>query len=119
MNASPWSFHWDKEALNEQPGFLYEYWIEEKTIGGSAVLAPDAQGRILTANGDYLVSYSGNNVATNDADNPIVVTNKYIWYKLPPTGGMGTDVIYGSGLFLVITGYIGGFVFKRRERRFK
>ncbi len=119
MSTSPWSFHWDKEALNEQSGFIYEYWIEELTVGGSEVLAPDEQGRILTADGNYLVSYSGNNVATNDEDNPIVVSNKYIWYKLPPTGGMGTDVIYGSGLFLVITGYIGGYAFKRRERRFK
>ena len=87
----------------------YKYYIEEVAVF-------DDQGHELPMD-DFIVTYSGNDVATNDPQNPILVTNKYIWYKLPATGGVGVDLIYVVGILLTITGLTGGIALKKRERR--
>lgn len=112
-----WKYHWGKTDLGERTDKLYEYWIEETKIGNATVNAPDAQGRIYSSDGDYLVTYSGNDVATNTADAPIIVTNEYIWYKLPDTGGIGTNGVCAAGILLAVGGLIGGAALDERERR--
>ena len=67
----------------------------------------------------YLVSIMNNDVDTNVPENPIVVKNTYIWYWLPDTGGMGATGYCITGLLLAMTGLIGGYALKRRERRFR
>ena len=65
----------------------------------------------------YLVSYSGNGAATNDPANPMLIKNKYIWYRLPETGGRGTAGIYVLGGFLTAMGIFSGCAVGRRRRR--
>jgi LPXTG-motif cell wall-anchored protein len=115
-NANNWTKSWSTkpregiEAINEASDRTYEYYVKEIKVNGVPV---DENGFA----GDYKVSYSGNNVQTNSSDNPILISNKYIWYRLPDTGGIGVDFIYAIGLFLMITGLIGGTALIRRERR--
>ena len=66
---------------------------------------------------DYLVTYIGNDVAANDADDPIVVENAYIWYKLPATGGHGSRRIYLFGAVFTVVGTISLSVLYRRRRK--
>jgi LPXTG-motif cell wall-anchored protein len=102
--------------------YLYKYHIEEEWIGSEPNKVGETaagSGKWVSNDGDYRVTYENNDVATNESGNPIVVTNTYIWYRLPETGGMGVDAIYVSGILLTLTGFIGGYAFKRRERRFR
>ncbi|SFX69408.1 carbohydrate binding domain-containing protein [Ruminococcus sp. XPD3002] len=131
-NTTGWKYYWnnttddrnhriDEDAQN----YLYKYYIEEVSIYDEAKgqwINVTNDAKLLTGESNdtdksYLVSYTGNGVATNDAANPILIKNKYIWYKLPATGGIGVDFIYAIGLFLMITGLIGGTALIRRERR--
>jgi len=131
-NKSGWTYYWnnttddpnhriDEDAQN----YLYKYYIEEVAIHDIANdqwinVTNDAMlltGESNDTDKSYLVNYMNNGVATNDAANPILVKNKYIWYKLPATGGIGVNFIYAIGLFLMITGLIGGTALIRRERR--
>ena len=124
-DGASWTYHWDNDRrrppgdphrINEDSAhYLYKYTIEEIAImkDGENWVEIDGEDE------DYLISYLNNEVATNTEDNPIVVKNTYIWYRLPETGGMGTDMFYGAGLFLITTGLIGGYAFRRRERRFR
>ncbi|MBQ9907084.1 MAG: fibro-slime domain-containing protein [Oscillospiraceae bacterium] len=113
-----WKYHWTNSSLNEEPDqYLYQYRVEEIRVGGVSVEPADAQGRIFTADGDYLVSYSGNDVAANTENSPMTVLNNYIWYKLPDTGGIGTDSVCAAGIMLAIGGFIGRIAYRKRERR--
>lgn len=131
-DGASWSYHWDNDLsrLTADPNdphyiyedhqhYLYKYHIEELWIDSEGNVINESDGKWLSDDGNYLVSYLSNDVATNDPDNPIIVKNAYIWYRLPETGGVGTDTIYGAGLFLITTGLIGGYAFRRRERRFR
>ena len=131
-DGESWTYHWDND-LSRPPGdphyiyedhehYLYKYHIEEIWIdheGNELHRIHEDEDKWVSADEDYVVTYLNNGVATNDADNPIIVKNTYIWYRLPETGGMGTDTVYGAGLFLITTGLIGGYAFRRRERRFR
>ena len=76
-------------------------------------------GNLMSADGDYLVTYSNNDISTNDPDNPIIVKNRYIWYKLPATGGLGVNALCTAGVVLILIGLTGGCAVKKRERRYK
>jgi hypothetical protein len=116
-SANGWAYFWknhdistsDPHYISEDNNYLYQYHIEEVAI-------LDSNGNPVNMD-DYLITYSGNDVATNDADNPITVTNKYIWYKLPATGGSGTGRIYFFGFVLTVTGIISVSALYRRKRR--
>jgi len=129
VNSDDWTYHWDNDLNTDDDhridednqNFLYRYWIEEISIGGepveSSVVEIGDGKNVSSTHPDYLISYDRQFVATNDEDNPILVKNKYIWYKLPATGGIGVDLIYALGILLAITGFIGGSALKIRERR--
>ena len=115
-----WKYSWNNTTLNENNNnYLYQYYIAETKIGGITVNEPDSMGRILSADGNYLVSYDNDFVAANTENSPITVTNKYIWYKLPATGGIGTDGVCVAGVILAISGFIGRVALRKRERRYK
>lgn len=113
-----WEYYWknhdipttDPHYISEDNNYLYQYHIEEVAILDSAGNPLDLA--------DYQITYSGNDVATNDKDNPITVTNKYIWYKLPATGGRGTAGIYFLGAALTTLGLLSGCAVYRRRRRY-
>ncbi|HNZ98568.1 carbohydrate binding domain-containing protein [Ruminococcus sp.] len=111
LSNGTWTKSWSTTDLAEDPNRKYEYYVKEIKVNGVPV---NSEGRA----GDFDVSYSGNNVQTNSADNPITITNKYIWYKLPATGGRGTTGIYVLGGFLTAMGILSGCAaYKRRRRR--
>ncbi len=120
-DGKKWGYHWTKQDLNEQNDVMYRYWIEEVKIGEediSTEVKVSGDDKIVESkHDDYLISYDRQFVSTNTENSPILVKNKYIWYKLPATGGIGVDFIYAIGLFLMITGLIGGTALIRRERR--
>ncbi len=131
LNAGDdWKKDWEKSDLialgkAEETGYIYEYWIEELKVGNSAVQNPAdfekaaSYADIRTADDEYLVTYDGNFVATNTAESPFKVTNTAIWYRLPDTGGVGTDTVYGAGVLLIVTGLMGGCALRKRERRYR
>ena len=102
--------------MSENPNRSYVYYVEELAIrpkGSTDDWIPINDARL----GDFDVSYNGNRVQTNTTDNPIVVQNKYIWYTLPATGGIGADKIVLLGLALTIIGVLSGCsVYSRRRR---
>ena len=119
-SSNDWKYSWNNTDLNEDNNNnLYQYYIAETKIGGITVNEPDSMGRILSADGNYLVSYDNDFVAANTENSPITVTNKYIWYKLPATGGIGTDGVCVAGVILAISGFIGRVALRKRERRYK
>ena len=114
-------YHWGKNDLNEESGYLYRYWIEEATIGDQTIatniVLNGEEKTVESTHDDYLISYDRQFVATNTEDSPILVTNKYIWYKLPATGGRGTTGIYILGTVLTTIGILSGCTAYRRRRR--
>ena len=108
--------NWTTAQLSENPNRSYVYYVEELAIrpkGSTDDWIPINDARL----GDFDVSYNGNRVQTNTTDNPIVVQNKYIWYTLPATGGIGADKIVLLGLALTIIGILSGCsVYSRRRR---
>jgi LPXTG-motif cell wall-anchored protein len=118
-------YHWSKSDLNEQPQTLYRYWIEEQLIGsdGNAVTVTtriELNGddkTVVSEHDDYTISYDRQFVSTNTEQSPILVKNKYIWYKLPATGGRGTTGIYILGSILTAIGILSGSALYRRKRR--
>lgn len=110
LSNGTWTKSWSTTDLAEDPNRKYEYYVKEIKVNGVPV---DSEGRA----GDFDVSYSGNNVQTNSADNPITITNKYIWYELPATGGRGTTGIYVLGGFLTAMGILSGCAAYKRKRR--
>ena len=117
-----WQYHWTKgsgaQDIQEQTGYRYRYYIEEKWIGSSSNQVVKNGDEIQSQDGEYLVTYLGNNVATNDADNPIVVNNRNISYRLPETGGRGKGRIYLFGSLLTSIGIIScSAIYRRRRRR--
>lgn len=102
-----WDKHLGKTDLEESSDHYirYIYYVEETGVDG------------MVSGVDYIVSYENNNVATNDADTPIIVKNKCIRYRLPETGGSGTDRIYFFGFVLTAIGIISGSALYRRKRR--
>ncbi|WP_303819978.1 carbohydrate binding domain-containing protein [Ruminococcus flavefaciens] len=130
--GSGWKYYWNNTTDDsnhrieeDAQNFLYKYYIEEVSIYDDAKdqwinVTNDAQlltGESNDTDKSYLVSYSGNGAATNDSDDPILVKNKYIWYKLPATGGRGTAGIYVLGGFLTAMGIFSGCAAGRRRRR--
>ena len=129
-DGKSWTYHWDNKPhppndphrIEEAHNCLYEYHIEEIWVDKNGnELTKDEDGNWVDENGKvlFLVSYMNNDIDTNVADNPMVVKNTYIWYWLPDTGGMGANGYYVTGLLLAMTGLIGGYALKRRERRFR
>jgi len=131
-NISGWRYYWNnttddpKHRIDEDAqNYLYKYYIEEVSIHDKTKdqwinVTNDVQlltGESNDSDKSYLVSYSGNGAATNDSDDPILVKNKYIWYKLPATGGRGTAGIYVLGGFLTAMGIFSGCAAGRRRRR--
>ncbi|PWJ14058.1 carbohydrate binding domain-containing protein [Ruminococcus flavefaciens] len=129
---SGWKYYWNNTTDDsnhrieeDAQNYLYKYYIEEvsihdKTNNQWINVTNDAQlltGESNDTDKSYLVSYSGNGAATNDSDDPILVKNKYIWYKLPATGGRGTAGIYVLGGFLTAMGIFSGCAAGRRRRR--
>ncbi|WP_173385275.1 carbohydrate binding domain-containing protein [Ruminococcus flavefaciens] len=129
---SGWTYYWnnttddpDHRIDEDAQNYLYKYYIEEVSIHDKTKdkwinVTNDAQlltGESNDTDKSYLVSYSGNGAATNDSDDPILVKNKYIWYKLPATGGRGTAGIYVLGGFLTAMGIFSGCAAGRRRRR--
>ncbi|WP_455529621.1 fibro-slime domain-containing protein [Ruminococcus sp.] len=102
-----WDKHLGKTDLDESSdhNIRYIYYVEETGVDG------------MDSGVDYIVSYENNNVATNDADTPIIVKNKCIRYRLPETGGSGTGRIYFYGIVLTAMGIISGSALYRRKRR--
>ena len=115
-------YHWGKNDLGEDSSnFLYRYWIEEVKIGDKSidtnVVLNGDEKTVVSEHNDYLISYDRQFVATNTENSPILVTNKYIWYKLPATGGRGTTGIYVLGAALTALGLFSGCAANRRRRR--
>ncbi len=114
-------YHWGKADLGEDSGYLYRYWIEEATIGDQTIatniVLNGEEKTVESTHDDYLISYDRQFVATNTEDSPILVTNKYIWYKLPATGGRGTTGIYVLGAVLTTFSILSGCAAYRRRRR--
>ena len=133
--ADPWKYHWDNqnpadtdhyldEVHTDTEKYLYIYHLEETWIDSegnviNTIVKEGEADKFISNDENYLVTYTDNDVATNTPGSPILVTNRYIWYKLPATGGAGADVFYGTGLLLTLTGFIGGYALRKRERRFK
>ena len=116
-----WGYHWNKSALGEENGYLYRYWVEEVKIGNdnvtTSVRVAGDDKIVESSHDDYIISYDRQFVATNTEDSPILVKNKYIWYKLPATGGRGTTGIYVLGAVLTTFGILSGCTAYRRRRR--
>ncbi len=130
-DGASWTYHWDNDSsrsstdphyIFEDNSCLYEYHIEEILVDHNGnELTKDDDGNWVDANGKvvYLVSYQNNDVDSNVPESPIVVKNTYTRYWLPDTGGMGANGYCFTGLLLAMTGMIGGYALKRRERRFR
>ncbi len=129
---SGWTYNWnnttndpDHRIEEDAQNFLYKYYIEEVSIYDDAKdqwITVTNNELLQTGESDdtdhsYLVSYSGNGAATNDPANPMLIKNKYIWYRLPETGGRGTAGIYVLGGFLTAMGIFSGCAAGRRRRR--
>ena len=65
------------------------------------------------------MTYKNNGVAANTENSPIIVNNRYIWYKLPATGGEGLRRIYIAAAVLITISIISGYAIIRRERRYR
>ena len=105
-----WVKHFDKIDLDESSNHYirYIYYIvpEDEVVSD------------MTEGTDYLLlGCENNNVATNDAEHPILVKNKCIRYRLPETGGGGRRSIYIFGSLLTAIGIISGSALYRRKRR--
>ncbi len=130
-DGASWTYHWDNDSsrsstdphyIFEDNSCLYEYHIEEILVDHNGnELTKNEDGNWVDANGKvvYLVSYQNNDVDSNVPESPIVVKNTYTRYWLPDTGGMGANGYCITGLLLAMTGMIGGYALKRRERRFR
>lgn len=118
-SGNNWKANWTKTDLNEATGKRYIYYIEETAVhdGNKVIAITNANDHKSGEANDYLVTYSGNDVAANDENNPILITNEYIWYKLPATGGSGTGRIYFLGGIFTAIGILSGSVLYRRKRR--
>jgi LPXTG-motif cell wall-anchored protein len=120
-DGKKWGYHWTKQDLNEQNNVMYRYWIEEVKIGdddiSTQVKVAGDDKIVESTHEDYLISYDRQFVATNTENAPILVKNKYIWYKLPATGGRGTTGIYVLGGFLTAMGILSGCAAYKRKRR--
>jgi len=123
-STTGWTYHWDNDTdtdsahqIIEEANFLYKYYLEEVWVDSAGNTISEVNGDLITKDGNYLVTYRDNGVATNDPANPIVVNNKYIWYKLPATGGIGTDKIYLLSIMLIIIGITSGCCIYSRRRR--
>ena len=127
VNGNVWTYHWDNKPgtdsdhkiVEDAEHFLYRYHLEEVWIDNEGNPIGPVNGNLMSADGDYLVTYSNNDIATNDPDNPIIVKNRYIWYKLPATGGLGVNALCTAGVVLILIGLTGGCAVKKRERRYK
>lgn len=127
VNDNVWTYHWDNKPgtddahkiVEDAEHFLYRYHLEEEWIDKEGNPIGPVNGNLMSADGDYLVTYSNNDVTTNDPDNPIIVKNRYIWYKLPATGGLGVNALCTAGVVLILIGLTGGCAVKKRERRYK
>ena len=127
LNGNVWTYHWDNKPgtdtdhkiVEDAEHFLYRYHLEEEWIDNEGNPIGTVNGNLMSADGDYLVTYSNNDIATNDPDNPIIVKNRYIWYKLPATGGIGVNALCTAGVVLILIGLTGGCAVKKRERRYK
>lgn len=124
VDGEPMMYHWTKAMLNEKPNTLYKYRLVEVSAGGTALEYDTEKDHVFAGDMEanhfmYEIAFSGNNVASNTKDTPITVTNDYLWYQLPATGGVGTDTVYGAGVLLILTGFMGGYALKKRERRYK
>ena len=124
-----WKYHWqnyDPTLSNYMPtedaNTLYKYHIEEISLIDSEnheylISENSTTHDLMSSDGNYLVTYSGNDIANNTSNTPILVTNKYIWYTLPTTGGQGTTSIYILGSILTAIGLFSGSALYRRKRR--
>lgn len=118
-------YHWNKDALEEvhnvTEDYLYRYWIEEVKIGdgnvSNTIETVDGNKVVRSTCDNYIITYDRQFVSTNTSDTPILVTNKYIWYTLPATGGRGTTGIYILGSMLTAIGILSGSALYRRKRR--
>lgn len=127
VNGNVWTYHWDNKPgtdadhkiVEDAEHFLYRYHLEEEWIDKEGNPIGPVNGNLMSTDGDYLVTYSNNDIATNDPDNPIIVKNRYIWYKLPATGGLGVNALCTAGVVLILIGLTGGCAVKKRERRYK
>ena len=132
LNAgNSWKYHWQNHDINDTDDhyinednthYLYKYHIEEisiiKSDNTEIPIRYDSETNDWVSDDEnFIVSYSNNDVASNTVSTPILITNKYIWYKLPATGGCGTDRIYFFGVVFTSIGIISGAVLYRRKRR--
>ncbi len=130
-SLNSWKYHWqnhdisdsDEHYIDEDHSrYLYKYHIEEISIIKSdnteiPIRYDSATKEWVSDDENFIVSYSNNDVASNTVSTPILITNKYIWYKLPATGGCGTDRIYFFGIVFTSIGIISGAALYRRKRR--
>jgi hypothetical protein len=122
-DGNNWQYHWTKgegaDDIQEESGYRYRYYIEEQWIGDSSNTVDfDSTENIWKSDDEgFIVSYSGNMVETNDENNPIIVNNRSIRYRLPETGGGGRERIYFFGTLLTAMGIISGSALYRRRRR--
>ncbi|MCQ2815555.1 MAG: carbohydrate binding domain-containing protein, partial [Bacilli bacterium] len=109
-----WDFHsgaandFNKLEENSSNKRIYTYYVEELEIGS---MKYDAYKEY------YEVSIKNNNVSNNDSDTPIIVHNKYIWYRLPATGGRGTTIYFIGGIALILLGITGAVIINRRRSK--
>ena len=121
--ANQWKYNWTTGSappdITEETGYRYRYYIEEQWIGDSTnTVSYDSTDNVWRSNdGEYIVTYSGDMVATNDEETPITVSNRSIRYRLPQTGGRGRGRIYFFGSMLTAIGIISGSALYRRRRR--
>lgn len=125
IDPNVWTYNWqtaDSNALRyisqDNENNLYKYYIEETVIKYDENNQTSITDN-MSSDGNFLVTYQNNGVASNTAANPITVTNRYIWYKLPATGGSGTRRIYIAAVLLITISIISGYAIIRRERRYR
>ena len=98
-----WKKTFTPAELNEVSGREYQYYVNEKSVEG------------------YKVSYSNDGVAETTPEDPILITNRYIYgdFILPESGGPGTTLFTGIGMALIAVALVFGYVLrqKRGERR--
>lgn len=90
-----------KTTLGELPNREYEYYIEEQR--GSDSL--------------FRVTYENDHVAYNTSDRPITAVNCYSTFRLPNTGGGGTNRIRWLGIIIISFGVFA--IILRRQSKYR
>lgn len=103
-SAGEWKASWDNAQLSQLTNRRYRYYVEETGMEGDYSLDL------------FKITYSGDGISSNTADDPMVICNKFIAYTLPVTGGVGTGPYRMIGLLLASMGILGCYAERKRRR---